>query len=197
MASSGTIEHSSEVGGRRRYTGDRHAPGAPDELQVACLCRGDPASVDRDGAAIRRAGGGAGLSSRPTLWSGPLSRMSKTKRISSAWQAPRRPPNASSTGAPRPPYHPVAGSPHALLAKVAGGCHLSRPIDHPLCGAGFEIQEMERGYVPGPRVGAHLFPGLAARRRPAGRQSRRGRRGSEGTPPCVSAPCGGRARCPR
>jgi SAM-dependent methyltransferase len=45
--------------------------------------------------------------------------------------------------------------------RVAGGCHLNRPIDHLLRAAGFEIQEMERGYIPGPRVGAYLFRGVA------------------------------------
>jgi ubiquinone/menaquinone biosynthesis C-methylase UbiE len=45
--------------------------------------------------------------------------------------------------------------------RIAGGCHLNRPIDALLEIGGFEVPEMERGYVRGPRVSAYLFRGVA------------------------------------
>jgi SAM-dependent methyltransferase len=45
--------------------------------------------------------------------------------------------------------------------RIAGGCHLNRPIDALLDTGGFEVPEMERGYVRGPRVSAYLFRGVA------------------------------------
>jgi SAM-dependent methyltransferase len=45
--------------------------------------------------------------------------------------------------------------------RVAGGCHLNRPIDQLIEASGFEIPEIERGYVKGPRVGAYLHRGVA------------------------------------
>jgi SAM-dependent methyltransferase len=45
--------------------------------------------------------------------------------------------------------------------RVAGGCHLNRPIDALLAEGGFDVLEIERGYVRGPRVGAYLYRGLA------------------------------------
>ena len=45
--------------------------------------------------------------------------------------------------------------------RVAGGCHLNRPIDAMLAAGGFEVPEMERGYASGPRVGAYLYRGVA------------------------------------
>jgi SAM-dependent methyltransferase len=44
---------------------------------------------------------------------------------------------------------------------VAGGCHLNRPIDRLLALGGFEVVEMQTGYIAGPRVGAFLYRGLA------------------------------------
>ena len=46
------------------------------------------------------------------------------------------------------------GAPH-------GGCHLNRPIDRLLVLGGFEVVEMQTGYIAGPRVGAFLYRGLA------------------------------------
>jgi ubiquinone/menaquinone biosynthesis C-methylase UbiE len=45
--------------------------------------------------------------------------------------------------------------------RIAGGCHLNRPIDEMIVAAGFEISEIEREYVSGPRVGAYLYRGVA------------------------------------
>lgn len=45
--------------------------------------------------------------------------------------------------------------------KVAGGCHLNRPIDALIRSAGFEIEELNKGYLPGPRIMAYQYEGRA------------------------------------
>ncbi len=45
--------------------------------------------------------------------------------------------------------------------RITGGCHLNRPIDELIVAGGFELPEIERGYVSGPRVGAYLYRGVA------------------------------------
>jgi SAM-dependent methyltransferase len=55
-----------------------------------------------------------------------------------------------------------------LWRRVAGGCHLNRPIDRLLRSGGFEALEMNRGYVAGPQVGSYLYRGTA-RPAPGGR----------------------------
>ncbi len=39
-----------------------------------------------------------------------------------------------------------------LWRRVAGGCHLSRPIDELIRTAGFELTDVVRAYIPGPRL---------------------------------------------
>ena len=48
-----------------------------------------------------------------------------------------------------------------LWRRVSGGCHLNRPIDQLLARGGFQISEMKRGYMAGPRIGAYLYRGIA------------------------------------
>jgi len=48
-----------------------------------------------------------------------------------------------------------------LWRKVSGGCHLNRPIDQLLAQGGFQVSEMERGYMAGPRIGSYLYRGIA------------------------------------
>jgi ubiquinone/menaquinone biosynthesis C-methylase UbiE len=48
-----------------------------------------------------------------------------------------------------------------LWRKISGGCHLNRPIDRLLAQGGFEVSEIERGYMAGPRIGAYLYRGIA------------------------------------
>ena len=55
--------------------------------------------------------------------------------------------------------------------RIAGGCHLNRAIGALLEAGGFEVPEMECGYVRGPRVSAYLYRG-AARLRAAPRWAR-------------------------
>jgi ubiquinone/menaquinone biosynthesis C-methylase UbiE len=45
--------------------------------------------------------------------------------------------------------------------RIAGGCHLNRPIDALLKAGRFEVSKPERGYVNGPRVSAYLYRGVA------------------------------------
>jgi SAM-dependent methyltransferase len=64
--------------------------------------------------------------------------------------------------------------------RVAGGCHLNRPIEQLIAAGGFEIAEIERGYVAGPKVAAYLCRGVAtpprASARPGGRRAPVGHR---------------------
>jgi ubiquinone/menaquinone biosynthesis C-methylase UbiE len=49
-----------------------------------------------------------------------------------------------------------------LQKRLFGGCHLARPIDELISGAGFEIQELDRFYETGsPRVFGSLYLGTA------------------------------------
>jgi ubiquinone/menaquinone biosynthesis C-methylase UbiE len=44
---------------------------------------------------------------------------------------------------------------------VAGGCHLNRPIASMIEGAGFRLDRLETGYMPGPRPMTFLYEGSA------------------------------------
>lgn len=48
-----------------------------------------------------------------------------------------------------------------LQRRLAGGCHLNRPIDRLLVDAGFELTELETRYVRGPRPFGYMFEGVA------------------------------------
>ena len=48
-----------------------------------------------------------------------------------------------------------------LWARVAGGCHLNRPIDALLERAGFQPITLDRGYGEGPRPMSYLYKGVA------------------------------------
>ncbi len=46
--------------------------------------------------------------------------------------------------------------------KLAGGCHLNRPITKLICGAGFVIDQIENLYIPGaPRIAGYIYKGRA------------------------------------
>lgn len=51
-----------------------------------------------------------------------------------------------------------------LQRRVAGGCHLNRPIDRLLADAGFAVTRLENFYVPGPRAMGYMYEGVAAKR---------------------------------
>jgi ubiquinone/menaquinone biosynthesis C-methylase UbiE len=44
---------------------------------------------------------------------------------------------------------------------MCGGCHLNRPIDSLIKGAGFRIDRIETGYIPGPRPLTFTYEGSA------------------------------------
>jgi ubiquinone/menaquinone biosynthesis C-methylase UbiE len=44
---------------------------------------------------------------------------------------------------------------------IAGGCHLNRPISSMIEGAGFRIDRIETGYIPGPRPMTYMYEGSA------------------------------------
>jgi ubiquinone/menaquinone biosynthesis C-methylase UbiE len=45
--------------------------------------------------------------------------------------------------------------------RVAGGCHLNRPIDQLLGAAGFHIERMDSGYMKGPKLMTFMYEGSA------------------------------------
>jgi ubiquinone/menaquinone biosynthesis C-methylase UbiE len=52
---------------------------------------------------------------------------------------------------------------HPVHSRIAGGCHLDRPIDNLITHAGLMISELETGYGDGPRPFSYLYRGLALR----------------------------------
>lgn len=47
-----------------------------------------------------------------------------------------------------------------LQRRIAGGCHLNRPIEQLIEHAGFDIQEIERFYVKGPKPFGYMYRGV-------------------------------------
>lgn len=54
---------------------------------------------------------------------------------------------------------------HPVHSRIAGGCHLDRPIDDLISHAGLMISELETGYGDGPRPFSYLYRGRALRAR--------------------------------
>lgn len=48
--------------------------------------------------------------------------------------------------------------------RIAGGCHLNRPIDRLVTDAGFGIDRIDRAYLPGPRIMTYFYEGAATPR---------------------------------
>jgi ubiquinone/menaquinone biosynthesis C-methylase UbiE len=51
-----------------------------------------------------------------------------------------------------------------LHRRIAGGCHLNRPIDDLLVGSGLEVSRIDNYYVRGPKAFGYMFEGLATKR---------------------------------
>ena len=45
--------------------------------------------------------------------------------------------------------------------RIGGGCHLNRPIRAMIEGAGFRIDRIETGYIPGPKLITFMYEGSA------------------------------------
>ncbi len=45
--------------------------------------------------------------------------------------------------------------------RLSGGCHLNRAIDELIRSAGFRIERMETGYMPGPKLMTFMYEGSA------------------------------------
>jgi SAM-dependent methyltransferase len=52
---------------------------------------------------------------------------------------------------------------NGVWKSVAGGCHINRPIDRLVRGAGFELAEISNHYAPGPRALEYMYEGRALR----------------------------------
>jgi ubiquinone/menaquinone biosynthesis C-methylase UbiE len=52
---------------------------------------------------------------------------------------------------------------HPVHSRLAGGCHLSRPIDRLISDAGFNLTDLEQGYGTGPRWASYIYRGRAER----------------------------------
>jgi ubiquinone/menaquinone biosynthesis C-methylase UbiE len=48
-----------------------------------------------------------------------------------------------------------------LWQRFSGGCHLNRKIDDLLAAAGFRLDRLETGYIPGPRILTFFYEGAA------------------------------------
>lgn len=48
-----------------------------------------------------------------------------------------------------------------IWTRVGGGCHLNRPIETLLTGAGFEIDRLQTGYMQGPKLMTFMYEGAA------------------------------------
>jgi ubiquinone/menaquinone biosynthesis C-methylase UbiE len=66
----------------------------------------------------------------------------------------------------RSPDREVAGWQDRLTPfqrRLAGGCHLNRPVDQLVLNCGFKLIRLENYYAKGPRPFAYMFEGVAAR----------------------------------
>ncbi|MHB1785440.1 MAG: class I SAM-dependent methyltransferase [Acidimicrobiales bacterium] len=50
-----------------------------------------------------------------------------------------------------------------IQQRIAGGCHLNRPIDQLVADAGLEVTRMENSYMHGPRAFGYIFEGVAVK----------------------------------
>jgi ubiquinone/menaquinone biosynthesis C-methylase UbiE len=50
-----------------------------------------------------------------------------------------------------------------LQRRLAGGCHINRPIGELVAGSGLEITRLDKYYMSGPRVTGYMFEGTAAK----------------------------------
>ena len=63
--------------------------------------------------------------------------------------------------APEPGVARCQGRLDPLWLRFSGGCYLRRKIDDLLADAGFRIERLRTGYIPGPRIMTFLYEGVA------------------------------------
>jgi ubiquinone/menaquinone biosynthesis C-methylase UbiE len=51
-----------------------------------------------------------------------------------------------------------------IQRRVAGGCHLDRPIEQLVAGSGLEITRLDNYYLPGPKAYGYMYEGVATKR---------------------------------
>ncbi len=49
-----------------------------------------------------------------------------------------------------------------IWKKLAGGCHLNRPIPSLILAAGFNISKLDQKYIKGPKIAAYQYYGVAS-----------------------------------
>jgi len=47
---------------------------------------------------------------------------------------------------------------------LSGGCHLNRAIEDVIKRAGFSIEQLDKGYLTGPKIMTFMYEGLARTR---------------------------------
>lgn len=57
----------------------------------------------------------------------------------------------------------MAGPAHADPASGVRGCHLNRPIDDLVRGAGLELSQLQNFSAKGPKVFGYMFEGVATK----------------------------------
>jgi ubiquinone/menaquinone biosynthesis C-methylase UbiE len=50
-----------------------------------------------------------------------------------------------------------------LWKRIGGGCHLNRPIEHLIRTSGFRIEQLQTGYMKGPKPMTFMYEGVARR----------------------------------
>jgi ubiquinone/menaquinone biosynthesis C-methylase UbiE len=50
-----------------------------------------------------------------------------------------------------------------IQRRIAGGCHLNRPIDEMVASAGFDLTRLEHPTMSGPEVFTYLYQGVAVK----------------------------------
>jgi SAM-dependent methyltransferase len=48
-----------------------------------------------------------------------------------------------------------------LWQRIAGGCHLNRPVERLITGSGLRVAELDRYYLPGPKTVGCMYEGIA------------------------------------
>jgi ubiquinone/menaquinone biosynthesis C-methylase UbiE len=51
-----------------------------------------------------------------------------------------------------------------MQRRLAGGCHLNRPIDELVSASGLRVERMEHFYLKGPKAFGYMFEGVATKR---------------------------------